>query len=483
MREEMIKYVRLHDPVSSLELAQQFLKFKNPVEAMAHAAIKGILATDKRCCFGDDGLWHYAGSGIEGPAEETFSDTLFAAIFLLSLPRNLGGKPLHISIWTVDETPGLLYDAWLEDPDLLPQDEQEALRSIRDRPFAATDHAEVLSICENKVPVFLSSRDMALFSEGIAAGESWPMDEALVISTLMKAAKVPLPRPLTIDACYQTLRGEGPALSYAYKYGECLARCVRELLTRLRNNGIAGRRDLETLERDDLSSFDFSRKGFCFEDIANAPALPGVYGFKTKADCFLYIGKASNLRRRLMGYFRRTDESPEKIARIRAEAYSLITSVCGSELESLIYEYRLVKKHRPVLNTQVSINERKGDFRPIDDCVIMLPHADCDKGMAFLFRKNRRILLRPFFTDFREAAALIAELNDFFFNPATRPLPEDFPEQEIATRWVKRRPAKGPVVLINRVTNAQEAFDAMRSAWKELSGRNGNVTKEREERE
>ena len=485
MHEEIIAFVRQHEPVSSRELAERFLKFKSPVEAMAHAAIKGILATDSRCYFGNDRLWHGAILPAEKPAAPPFSANRFVAVFLMSLPHVQGGKPVHASVWTVDETPQLLHDAWLENPDLLPHDEQEILRSVRDLPYDPSDRGKLFSVCEGRIPVFMSSRDLSVFTERIVPSESWPMEDALVISTLMRLGDVPAPRPMTIDACYQTLFGTTPVHSYAYKYGESLANCVRELFNRMLNGGIAGMSDMEASEKEDLSAFDFSQKGFCLADIVNAPALPGVYGFKTKGNDFIYIGKASNLRRRLMSYFRQTDESPEKIARIRTESYSLITSVCGSELESLIYEYRLIKKHRPVLNMQLSINERKGDFHPIDDCVVMLPHAEADKGMSFLFRKNKKILLKPFFSDFRDAAALVAELEGFFFGKTPAPHSEDFPEQEIATRWVKRRqdvephgrdPWKHPtgcaaplqVVFINRVANAKEACDAMRSVWKDF---------------
>jgi hypothetical protein len=472
MHEEMIAYIRQHGPVSSQELAERFLKFKSPLAAMAHAAIKGILAADKRCCFGDDGLWCGAAVENENAGAVSFSTVRVIAVYLLSSSRESssvqGGKPIHVSAWTVEETPQLLHDVWITDPELLPQDEQEVLRSVRDRPFALEYCLDLLSLCENSVPVFMCSRDLALFSEAVAPWGGWPEENALVVPALMNAASIPVVRPLTLDACYRALFAEGPVLSYAYKYGECLAQCVRELIVRLEKSGIRGTADLEEAEKDGLSSFDFSQKEFSREDIANAPAQPGVYGFKAKGKDFLYIGKAANLRRRLVGYFRKTDESPEKISRIRAESHGLITSVCGSELEGLIYEYRLIKKHRPVLNTQVFVNERKGDFQPIDDCIILLPHADADKGMSFWFRKNQKILLRPFFSDFRDGGAIIAELSGFFFGAAPKPQPEDFPEQEIATRWVKKHSEGLPVVFINRVTNAKETCDAMRSLWKDF---------------
>jgi len=465
----MIAYVKEHDGVTSSELAQLFLKFKNPDETLAHVAIRAILANDKRCVFGDDKVWRtppdVAGSPVFGQA---LSERRYVAVYLLSLPGVRNAMPFHLSVWTVDETPELLYDEWLEDPDQLPHDEQEMLRSVRDRPYGPDNREQLYSMFTTAIPVFLSSRHMVYFSESVAPSGISSLDDGLVLPVLLRCAGVSAPRPLSIDSCYEALFRNAPTLTYAYKYGECFARIVQDLFDRLSASGVVHVEDLYASDRDDIASFDFSNKGFGLADIVNAPSLPGVYGFKTKEDRYLYIGKAVNLRRRLSGYFRRTDESPEKIDRIRSEANGLVTSVCGSELESLIYEYRLIRKHSPALNTQRAINERTGNFQPLDDCVIMLPHAEADKGMAFLFRKNQKIVLRPFFSDFRDAPALTVDLAGFFFGASLKPGPEDFPEAEIATRWVKERQDELAVVSINRVATAKEACDTMRSLWKDL---------------
>jgi len=80
-----------------------------------------------------------------------------------------------------------------------------------------------------------------------------------------------------------------------------------------------------------------------------------------------------------------------------------------------VYEYRLIRKHSPTLNTQVAIAERKGDFQPLDDCIVLLPHAEKEKGMSFWFRKNQKINMRPFCSDFRDGPAIEPELEAFFF--------------------------------------------------------------------
>ena len=131
-------------------------------------------------------------------------------------------------------------------------------------------------------------------------------------------------------------------------------------------------------------------------------------------------------------------------------------------------EYRLIKKHRPPLNRYTEVSERKGTFRPIGDCIVLLPHAEKDKGMSLWFRENQKILLKSFSAAFAADSPLLGELRSFFFTPELPSAPSDFPEQEIAVRWIKRHGDDLAVVPVNRLSCAEETFDAMRSAWHDL---------------
>jgi hypothetical protein len=391
-------------------------------------------------------------------------------VYLLALPNNPAAA-VHASVWSVAEAPELLAERWLEDPAALPFEEQELLRSVRDAPFEEEPRegkaGVIVAASGKRQPVFLSWRQQSLY--GALAQESgmFSDDNVVLISTMFACAKRPVPRPLTLDACHEALFGALPQLSYAYKHGECFARCVQELIRLLIEQGAGDIADLEALEETELAGVDFSGKEFSHDDIVNAPATPGVYGFKNAAGAHLYIGKAGNLRRRLISYFRDSEESPDKLSRLRAESHRLVTHECGSELESLIYEYRLIRKHAPLLNRQVSISERKGAFQPLDDCIVLLPHAEKDKGMSFWFRKNQKIRLHPFYSDFRDGPAMETELEKFFFSGTLPPSPDDFPEQEIATRWVKHRKDELCMVWVSRSSSAKEVYEMIRGYWKD----------------
>ncbi len=81
----------------------------------------------------------------------------------------------------------------------------------------------------------------------------------------------------------------------------------------------------------------------------NIPTNSGCYLFYDKKDVLLYVGKAKNLRKRVLSYFQKTKKSPKtklmisKIAKIE-------TRITNSEIESLILENNLIKEFRPKFN-------------------------------------------------------------------------------------------------------------------------------------
>ena len=80
------------------------------------------------------------------------------------------------------------------------------------------------------------------------------------------------------------------------------------------------------------------------------PDQPGCYLFKVGQGEVLYVGKASILSNRVRSYFQKgTDHSPKNIVLVGKIA-DLDTIVTRSELEALILENNLIKRHRPRFN-------------------------------------------------------------------------------------------------------------------------------------
>jgi excinuclease ABC subunit C len=88
---------------------------------------------------------------------------------------------------------------------------------------------------------------------------------------------------------------------------------------------------------------------------------PGVYRMVSPDGEILYVGKAKNLRTRLLGYFRATFPA-EKSARIIREAGEVHWEYLPSEFAALIEELRLIKKFRPRLNVMMKRDARHFAF-------------------------------------------------------------------------------------------------------------------------
>ncbi len=78
------------------------------------------------------------------------------------------------------------------------------------------------------------------------------------------------------------------------------------------------------------------------------PLLPGVYLMK-KENKIIYIGKAKNLRNRVTSYFNREHDS-EKTKELVKNIEKIEYIICNSEVDALILENNLIKKHMPKYN-------------------------------------------------------------------------------------------------------------------------------------
>jgi excinuclease ABC subunit C len=87
------------------------------------------------------------------------------------------------------------------------------------------------------------------------------------------------------------------------------------------------------------------------------PVKPGCYLFKDSAGKIIYVGKAVSLRSRVRSYFHDAVDSP-KTRELVKHIGDLDFIVVGSELEALILEMNLIKKHRPKYNVRLKDDKR-----------------------------------------------------------------------------------------------------------------------------
>jgi excinuclease ABC subunit C len=88
------------------------------------------------------------------------------------------------------------------------------------------------------------------------------------------------------------------------------------------------------------------------DKLKNLPAKPGCYLFKDKNKKILYVGKAGVLRNRVRSYFQSGPIHPKIDALVKRIA-DIEYIVTDSEVEALILENNLIKKHKPRYNVNL----------------------------------------------------------------------------------------------------------------------------------
>jgi len=88
------------------------------------------------------------------------------------------------------------------------------------------------------------------------------------------------------------------------------------------------------------------------------PAKPGCYLMKNSSGEVIYVGKAVNLRNRVRSYYHSSGDGREKVAQMVSEIADIDWIVVSSELEALILEMTLIKKHLPRFNVRLKDDKR-----------------------------------------------------------------------------------------------------------------------------
>ena len=86
------------------------------------------------------------------------------------------------------------------------------------------------------------------------------------------------------------------------------------------------------------------------EKLKTLPESSGVYIMKDAAGKIIYVGKAIILKNRVRQYFQKNKNHSPKVRAMVAKIVDFETIVTASEVEALILECNLIKKHRPRYN-------------------------------------------------------------------------------------------------------------------------------------
>src|SRR5512147_1857734 len=92
--------------------------------------------------------------------------------------------------------------------------------------------------------------------------------------------------------------------------------------------------------------------------LATLPTKPGCYIYRNATGDVIYVGKAISLKNRVRSYFHADASHDAKTRRLVRDIADAEWIVVGSELEALILEMNLIKKHRPKYNVRLKDDKR-----------------------------------------------------------------------------------------------------------------------------
>jgi excinuclease ABC subunit C len=107
---------------------------------------------------------------------------------------------------------------------------------------------------------------------------------------------------------------------------------------------------MESVEKDSKEPLE-SKRSLDPEFLrAHAPEGPGVYIFRDGSGRPIYVGKAKNLKKRVLSYFKASGDIPHKTQVMMSRAKSLEFILTTTDKEAFILESNLIKKHLPRYN-------------------------------------------------------------------------------------------------------------------------------------
>jgi len=144
------------------------------------------------------------------------------------------------------------------------------------------------------------------------------------------------------------------------------------------------------------------------------PRAPGVYLFRAQNGRPLYIGKAKDLRQRILSHFHGAAAARE--AGLHDAAARITVEVLGSEAEALLREFDLITRHAPRFNTQR--NAHRGQSGKRADSIVLLPTPAPSRARVFVIRADGAFLSKEVAR--RRGSAALRPLVAFLRSPGAR---------------------------------------------------------------
>src|SRR4029453_4536582 len=154
---------------------------------------------------------------------------------------------------------------------------------------------------------------------------------------------------------------------------------------------------------------------------AAAPESPGVYILRDEQGSALYVGKATNIRRRLRAHFARRRWPAVKAGMARAVDAEWET--VGSELEALLREVTLIAELAPAVNVQTgppALQTREMPRALLRDLIVVVPSVDEASAELIAARADGPWMIQRIRRDGADLAVQTSRLMRFFHSPLGR---------------------------------------------------------------
>jgi hypothetical protein len=415
--ERAVRY--LHDagrPASSVRLAKEVLSLAVQDEAQATRVLHAAFAEDPRLSY-DDGAWRETARttarapGAEAPAVE--ADVAFV---LVAGVRPATRAPFDMTAVAASRRRG---------------DEIVAAcgGDLQSLAPATELRAELRALVEGARVVLHAP------AGGLGALERWleePLSDPLPLALLAR-------RRLNRRSL-NTLEDIAAALGLAVAVDDDPLRRIELMpacFDALRAPGETWETTAAACGRTD-AGLPWPRYAFSRDDLRALPPVPGTYRFYDHDSKLLYVGKSSNLKRRLASWF--GDATPRG-ARGRAiveAVHRFEVKASGSELTALLREAEQIRRDAPERNVQRAVNARKERGLRLRSILILEPAEDPWVLRAWLIREGELLDSVPLGPRGGGLRRIERVLRDDFFDPREGPRsgrsrPVDV---EIIARWL-----------------------------------------------
>lgn len=411
MHDRILRYLKKAGiPLPAIQILRDALNIHSKDASVSDIVLRNILENDRRFRF-SRGLWQ-----ANREAEEQDSDFGAALIHIES-----SDQPLYLrgalflppdALWEFE------FQEYQAEGDL--QRLQQARSRLGNRPLAAWSKEELrlwkLLLRQHCLPEW--------------RGDFIPLCK-LAARTLGRTA-----RALNPAYVASRLGLEAPEEHIPKTMTRFLSGCLRLLLDRAPAEHRIDIKALKNWIGAAEKRIDYSRFAFGPDYLQQIPEGPGVYIMKDLMGKVIYVGKSRNLRRRIRSYFTSKALEDPKTFRIHDQLYSLEVIKAANEVEALLKEVRMIRKHRPAINLQIRIHPMSGR-RKEKNLVLLVADAHANNAVAYFLRNGVFVGRQSARLGCPPSAKLRDRIRSVYFSRHRNPRSNREPWKiEIISRWL-----------------------------------------------